>query len=170
MVAKKSARKKAPRKSKPKTIGVVSVPHSGTHSVIRWLNLTEKTAVKTAPPHHATKDSPVVYGHVWGIDKPQGLVNASDWLPILASRETYMPVRDPAELAYSWIYIHGRGLEMLRASLTEACKIIDQAKINLVDIREIEPENVKGERKRDEEAGKQLAAEFPAYFGEYYGG
>lgn len=145
---------------------IVSVPHSGTHALLHhlgWQNIRSQ-AVGSTP------ETPVIMAHIWGWSGAKdGALMAENWQTLLEGRKAYMPVRDPAEIAWSWPNIHGRSVRMLKATLAEACKLLALVPgISLVDIRDFEPRNVKGTGERDNATGAELLAEFPEYFGGYY--
>jgi len=147
---------------------IVSVPHSGTHTLLHhlgWQSIWGQ-AIDSTP------DVPVIMDHVWGWKGAKGgVLMADNWADLLTGRRAFMPVRDPAELAWAWPNVHNRALALLKSTLTEACKLLRLVPtIELVDIRELSAKNVKGTGERDNDTGAELLEAFPLYFGAYYGG
>ena len=146
---------------------IVSVPHSGTHALIHHFGWEGRRNQARG----STPDTPFIVGHVWGWDGPKDeLPHAEDWVEMVAGRTAWMPVRDPEQLARSWPIVHGRPLEKLFLTLTEACKLLTWAPhIRKVDIRTLKPIHVQSQGQRDTKTGAELLERFPEYFGEHYG-
>ena len=108
-------------------------------------------------------------GHICPeLDRYPRRMTAEQWLPLAEGRNVYVPVRDPAEASWSLKHVHGFAWDRIRESFAEMVKFIKAADPIRVDIRELKPQNVKGNRDRDEIGGAELLRDFPEYFEDFY--
>ena len=164
-----------PRPGQGVTVGVVSVPHTGTHAVM-WA-LGWRQGVSFSPPRGATGKELAIVGHIWPPhdEAPQypRRYTAREWAELVQSdkdRLWFSPVRDPAQAAWSLRHVHGFSWERIRGCYSEFCDWVRSGVPRLVDIRGLTPQNVKGSGQRDEQLGAELLRDFPEAFGVYYGG
>ena len=106
-----------------------------------------------------------VYGHCWHMNHP---VSVATWQEISTTRAAYMPVRDPGELAFSWVQNLGWTLGMLDDALAAAVVVIKAVNPELVDIRPLERVGKAKPPGTDETTGKRLLKDYPEYFGPIY--
>ena len=164
-----------PRPGKGVTVGVVSVPHTGTHAVM-WA-LGWRQGINFVPPRGAEARELAVVGHLWPPrDEAQGYprrFTADEWKAFATAdpaRHWYSPVRHPAASAWSLRFVHGFSWERVRACYRQMVEWARTGIPELVDIRQLKPQNVKGSGQRDEVLGAELLRDFPEAFGGYYGG
>lgn len=109
--------------------------------------------------------------HCWGPGvKNVPPLDIGEWSDLLQGRRSFMPVRDPAEMAWSWVNTHGRVMQTLLDALEQATLIIENLPIERVDIRALTVNYRRGDHQRDEATGEMLARNYPAYFGGIYDG
>ena len=77
-------------------------------------------------------------------------------------------VRDPGQLARSWLTVHNRKEHDLRDALETACELIECAPVERVDIRTLPVAFKRGDLSADAALGQSLLADYPAYFEGYY--
>ena len=144
---------------------VISVPHTGTHAVMQMLGM-EGPQILRGHGNTLIQPGRAIYGHCWHPSHP---VTVEQWALACEDRQAWMPIRDPAALAASWVKYRMRTLEWLRDALTSAVAIIKALKPILIDIRKLPVVNRLWKPARDESTGAELVEQFPEYFGEYYG-
>jgi len=112
---------------------------------------------------------PAIVRHCWGRGvKTTPPLDLDEWSDLLEGRRTFMPVRDPAQMAHSWVNAHGRALSMLTDALHHAVTLLRNLPIERVDIRGLSDNYRRGNHGRDEIAGARLRDAYPEYYGGIY--
>jgi len=143
---------------------VISIPHSGTRAVMAALDMVGPQQMR-GPRHAIAQPGRDVYGHCW---HPMHPLSVADWQAICVGRTAYMPVRDPAELAFSWVQNRNWTLEWLEDALIAAVAVIKAIDPVRMDIRTLPVAGHSKKPGRDEETGKRLIELYPEYFSGIY--
>ena len=123
-----------------------------------------RQGINFVPPRGAEARELAVVGHLWPPrDEAQGYprrFTADEWKAFATAdpaRHWYSPVRHPAASAWSLRFVHGFSWERVRACYRQMVEWARTGIPELVDIRQLKPQNVKGSGQRDRGAWRRAA-------------